>query len=60
MDDYPHLAAMYEHAVTYDYSFDGEFEFGLDLILDGFEQTRYLAALAVLIAQSSVMGGRQQ
>ncbi len=38
MDDYPHLAAMYEHAVTYDYSFDGEFEFGLDLILDGLEQ----------------------
>jgi AcrR family transcriptional regulator len=40
MDDYPHLAAMYEHAVTYDYSFDGEFEFGLDLILDGLERHR--------------------
>ena len=40
MNDYPHLAAMYEHALTYGYSFDGEFEFGLDLILDGLERHR--------------------
>ena len=40
MDDYPHLAAMYEHALTHRYSFDDEFEFGLDLILDGLERHR--------------------
>lgn len=40
IDDYPHLAAMYEHALTHSYSFDGEFEFGLDLILDGLERHR--------------------
>ncbi len=40
MDDYPHLAAMYQHALTYRYSFDDEFEFGLDLILDGLERNR--------------------
>ena len=37
-DDYPHLVAMYEHSLTYGYSFEGEFEFGLDLILDGLER----------------------
>jgi AcrR family transcriptional regulator len=40
IDDYPHLAAMYEHALTHRYSFDDEFEFGLDLILDGLERHR--------------------
>ena len=40
MNEYPHLAAMYEHALTFGYSFDGEFEFGLDLILDGLERHR--------------------
>ncbi len=40
MNDYPHLVAMYEHTLTYKYSFDGEFEFGLDLILDGLERHR--------------------
>jgi AcrR family transcriptional regulator len=40
MNDYPHLVAMYEHALTHRYSFDGEFEFGLDLILDGLERHR--------------------
>ena len=40
MNDYPHLAAMYEHALTHRYSFDDEFEFGLDLILDGLERHR--------------------
>ena len=36
--DYPYLSAFYEHAMTVDYTFDGEFEFGLDLILDGLER----------------------
>lgn len=40
MDDYPHLVAMYEHAQTFSYSIDGEFEFGLELILDGLERHR--------------------
>lgn len=38
--DYPHLAAVYEHAETFGYSFDGEFDFGLDLILDALERHR--------------------
>lgn len=38
---YPHLVAMYEHAATFGHTFDGEFEFGLDLILDGLD--RHLA-----------------
>lgn len=40
MDEYPHLLAMYEHAQTFGYTFDGEFEFGLELILDGLERYR--------------------
>lgn len=40
MSNYPHLAAMYEHAVTHRYTFDDEFEFGLELILDGLERHR--------------------
>jgi AcrR family transcriptional regulator len=40
MNEYPHLVAMYAHAQTFGYSFRGEFEFGLDLILDGLEQHR--------------------
>lgn len=40
MDDYPHLLAMYEHALTFGYTFDMSFEFGLDLILDGLERHR--------------------
>jgi hypothetical protein len=40
MSEYPHLIAMYEHAQTFGYTFDGEFEFGLELILDGLEQYR--------------------
>lgn len=40
MNEYPHLVAMYEHALTFSYSFDTEFEFGLDLILDGLERHR--------------------
>lgn len=41
MSEYPHLVAMYEHAMTFGYTFDGEFEFGLDLILEGLERHRY-------------------
>jgi AcrR family transcriptional regulator len=40
MNDYPHPVAMYQHALTYKYTFDDEFEFGLDLILDGLERHR--------------------
>ena len=39
-NEFPNLAAMYEHASTGGYSFDGEFEFGLDLILEGLERRR--------------------
>lgn len=38
MDEYPHLGAMYQHAPASGYSVDTEFEFGLELILDGLEQ----------------------
>ena len=38
MDEYPHLAAMYQHALTHRYSYESEFEFGLDLILEGLER----------------------
>lgn len=41
-NEFPNLAAMYEHASTGGHSFDGEFEFGLDLILDGLERHRSL------------------
>ena len=40
MSEYPHLIAVYEHAQTFGYTFDGEFEFGLDLVLDGLERHR--------------------
>jgi hypothetical protein len=40
MSAYPHLVAMYEHAETFGYTFDGEFGFGLELILDGLERHR--------------------
>ena len=37
-DTYPHLAEMIvEHALTPDYDYAKEFDFGLDLILDGLE-----------------------
>lgn len=38
--DHPHLAEIGEHALTTEYSFDGEFVFGLDLILDGLDDLR--------------------
>jgi AcrR family transcriptional regulator len=43
-DKYPHLAEMFiEHAMKPGYSYAEEFEFGLDLILDGLEQLRNTA-----------------
>lgn len=36
-DEFPHLIEIEEHALTSEYSFDNEFEFGLDLILNGLE-----------------------
>ena len=38
--DYHHLAAMQEHAQSFGHTFDGEFDFGLDLILDGLNRIR--------------------
>ena len=43
-DDYPYLAEMTEHAVKSGYDHANEFEFGLDLILDGLETLRDKAA----------------
>jgi len=40
-DEYPHLAEMIiEHAMTPGYDYAQEFEFGLDLILDGLESSQ--------------------
>jgi hypothetical protein len=40
-DEYPHLAEMIiEHAMKPGYAYADEFEFGLDLILDGLERLR--------------------
>jgi Tetracyclin repressor-like, C-terminal domain len=40
-DEYPHLAEMLiEHALKPGYNYAEEFEFGLDLILDGLERLR--------------------
>lgn len=38
--DFPHLLRLAEHASTTEYSLDHEFDFGLDLILDGLERLR--------------------
>lgn len=38
-NEYPHLAEIGEHATRTEYSFDGEFEFGLNLILDALDRT---------------------
>ena len=38
VDDYPHLVEVGEQALRSEYSFDGEFEFGLDLILDALDR----------------------
>jgi AcrR family transcriptional regulator len=41
---YPHLAEIEEHARSSEYSFDTEFVYGLDLILDALERTLISAA----------------
>jgi len=38
-DEYPHLVELEEHALRSRYSYDSEFEFGLDLILEALDQT---------------------
>lgn len=40
MEEYPNLGAMYQHTPESGYSVDKEFEFGLELILDGLERHR--------------------
>lgn len=40
VDAYPYLAEMFGHAMEADYSFESEFAFGLDLILEGLEGSR--------------------
>jgi hypothetical protein len=43
-DDYPHIAeTITEHVTKPGYDFADEFEFGLDLILDGLERLRRTA-----------------
>lgn len=39
IDEYPHLVEIGEHAQTIGFSFDSEFAFGLDLILDALDKT---------------------
>jgi len=39
IDEYPHLVEIGEHALRSEFSFDSEFEFGLDLILEALEQS---------------------
>jgi AcrR family transcriptional regulator len=38
-DEYPHLVELGEHALRSGFSFDNEFRFGLDLILDALDET---------------------
>ena len=46
-DEYPHLTELaVEHVLQPGYSYGNEFEFGLDLILDGLERVASLEALA--------------
>ena len=45
-DEYPHLAEIGEHAQRFGYSVDGEFEFGLELILDALGEHRARPRLA--------------
>ena len=41
-DEYPHLTEMtVEHVLQPGYDYGDEFEFGLDLILDGLERARH-------------------
>ncbi len=43
--EFPHLVEIGEHTLRSEYSFDSEFEFGLDLILDALDQTATSAAV---------------
>ncbi len=44
-DDFPHLAELtFEHVMQPGYDYGTEFEFGLDLILDGLERARHMAS----------------
>ncbi len=43
VNEYPNLVAMIEHALTPGYDYADEFEYGLDLILDGLETAREAA-----------------
>jgi AcrR family transcriptional regulator len=44
VNEYPNLAAMIQHALKPGYDFGNEFEFGLDLILDGIERMRHVTS----------------
>jgi len=44
MDEYPHLVEIGEHALRSEYSYDSEFEFGLDLILEALDRTEMSTA----------------
>jgi AcrR family transcriptional regulator len=44
MTEYPHLAELAEHSRRSDYTVDGEFAYGLDLILDALERSATPAA----------------
>ena len=52
-DEYPHLAELaIEHVLRPGYDYGDEFEFGLDLILDGLERTSDADAGRVARARS--------
>jgi len=40
MIEFPHLVDMYQHALTFEYSLDDQFAYGLELVLDGIERQR--------------------
>ena len=54
-DEYPHLTELtVEHVLQPGYDYGGEFEFGLDLILDGLERAREVAHPLSAIRRSAV------
>ena len=46
MAGYPHVVEMGEHAMRGGYSLDGEFEFGLELILEGLDALKTESAMS--------------
>ena len=57
-DEYPHLAEMItEHALKPGYDYADEFEFGLDLILDGLERLRGSCLTAMWTRRVQPPGG---